>query len=90
MRRLFGKGSAQAVRRNPGEIEEALRPPLVLENPAKEGQRQSRGITLSRILPVDNCQTLLDTLRAGSSFLGGGTVKGAPWRSEFSLSRTTI
>ena len=42
----FGRADprAQIVRREPGQIEEALRPPLVSQNPRQGAEREGRGV----------------------------------------------
>ena len=56
---------AQAVRRQPGKIEQAVRTVLVRQHPAQRGQRESRSVLNRIFIGINNCQQSIHRLCTG-------------------------
>ncbi len=67
---------AQAIRRQAGQVEQALRPPLVRQHPAERGQRQGRGVFNRIFTSVKNCQQSVINISQGEASIGSEAFGG--------------
>lgn len=79
MRLDLAYGIPQAVRRQTGKIEQAVRAIVIGQDPAERGERQSRGILYRIFIGVNNCQQSVHKLCTGclhgSEAFGGSMTK---------------
>lgn len=66
----LANGIAQAIRRQPGKIEETLRPPFIRQHPAECSQRQARSVLYRIFTSLTNCQQPVIEIDIGRPSIG--------------------